>query len=333
MNNNNDDDNNINNIQNLIFVPQGCSYFLDTTNNDQQHIVGLITQSCGPCVCIIVRNRDNTKMVLAHVDSGNDITDEEFGLPKWVRQCGDGNNVTVEVHMGCGYNPNVDRDRITTDINSIGNELGLNENQIMINQDRNSFGGMILRNGYNLVIDKTKSIRRKLNPNYRRNVDQISERWINEEITVNCYKILQNPERKEDRIILNEQISFDENMTDKVFKKIQQQIPEHIDNILKHTNHNIATHIKDTLNLQNKTKIDSKFCHEHNIKVPLISLNEINRFENGLTEEFKNRINDQPYIKDIEHYKEEETYIDRQEYWRDYISKRQKMSKKTLERM
>ena len=50
-----------NNIQNLVFVPQGCSYFLDTTT-DQQH-TGLITQGCGPCACIIVRNRDNTKMI------------------------------------------------------------------------------------------------------------------------------------------------------------------------------------------------------------------------------------------------------------------------------
>ena len=215
-----------NNIQNLIFVPQGCSYFLDTTNNDQQHIVGLITQSCGPCVCIIVRNRDNTKMVLAHVDSGNDITDEEFGLPKWVRQCGDGNNVTVEVHMGCGQmkikgqnNPKEFEPAI------FGFERTIQQLQDRLHfvynghdQSPHSQGGMILRNEYSMVIDEIKSTQRQLNPNYRRNVDQISERWINEEITVNCYKILHKSVIKPTikngrRIILNEQISFDENMT------------------------------------------------------------------------------------------------------------------------
>ena len=233
-----------NNIQNLVFVPQGCSYFLDTTDskeNDpqqQRQYIGLITQGCGPCACIIVRNQDNTKMVLAHVDSSNDIINEEFGLPKWVRQCkGDidnnnrdnnnGNNnddVIVEVHIGCGQVGIKKEDGTGRQEQAIlGFERTIQQLRNRLNftydgRDRSpgSQGGMILRNGYSIVIDKTKSIRRKLNPNYRRNVGQISERWINEETTVNCYKILRNPKRKENRIILNEQISFDENMTDQL---------------------------------------------------------------------------------------------------------------------
>lgn len=109
-------------------------------------------------------------------------------------------------------------------------------------QSPDSQGGMILRNGYSMVIDEIKSIRRKLNPNYRRNVDQISERWINEETTVNFYKILHKsiikPTIKNGRrIILDKQISFDNRLTDQLSPKkqrsdantIQMKLREQID--------------------------------------------------------------------------------------------------------
>ena len=233
-----------NNIQNLIFVPQGCSYFLDTTT-DQQHI-GLITQSCGPCACIIVRNRNNTKMVLAHVDSGNDITDEEFGLPKWVKQCGNGNNVTVEVHMGCAYNPNVDRKRITDDIKSVRNKLGLSEEQVKINEDKNSQGGMILRNGYKVVTNKTGA-------------EQIQP-WKKKIF----YKILQNPDPK-----LDKQISFDNATTLGIEQqKNCQQYAVNIYNTLQkqHTPLNL---------LENYKKYSTKKVNISNDKQPLIPLDVI----------------------------------------------------------
>ena len=98
------------------------------------------------------------------------------------------------------------------------------------------------------------------------------------------------------------QLSFNEQLTDKIYKKIKEPVLEKIKNITKKAKHNIDSYIEDTLNLVDGRKADSKFCQEHNIKVPLIPLNEINEFENGLTEEFKNRINNQPCIKNhIEH--------------------------------
>ena len=150
----------------IIPVPQGCSYFLDTTT-DQQHI-GLITQGCGHCVCIIVRNQDNSKMVLAHVDSGNDITDKKFGLPQWVKQCGsssNNNNVIVEVHIGCGQTVIRAEDGTNRQEEAaiLGFERTIQQLQSKLgfvynghDQSQNSKGGMILRNGYRVdfkVID------------------------------------------------------------------------------------------------------------------------------------------------------------------------------------
>ena len=307
-------------------------------------------------------------MVLAHVDSGNDIIDEEFGLPKWVRQFGDGNNVIVEVHMGCGQVGIKKEDGTGRQEQAIlGFERTIQQLQPGLgfvyngyDQSPGSQGGMILRNGYRVdfkvnnletISDLASRSQPKEKERYEKAIQKIKELKANLPVnrTDRLAKILAIEQQTTTELIkpntiqiINDntinipmelQLSFDEKRTKTIYQEIQQQIPDHIKTIIDNTLNNIATHIKDTLNLQNKTKIDSKFCHEHNIKVPLILLNEINRFENGLTEEFKNRINNQPYIKDIEHYKEEETYIDRQEYWRDYISKRQKMSKKTLERM
>ena len=310
-------------IQNLVFVPQGCSYFLDTTDskeNDpqQQQYIGLITQGCGPCACIIVRNRDNTKMVLAHVDSGNDITDEEFGLPKWVRQCkGDvdnnnrdndnnnnGNNnddVIVEVHMGCGQVGIKKEDGTNRQEQAIlGFERTIRQLQDRLNftydgHDRSpgSQGGMILKNGYHVVIDEIGTEQRKP--------------W-NRTIS---HKILQDPEDKNGRTILNSQISFNNEITDKIYKKIKKSVLKSITDTTNKAKHNVKSYIENTLILPGDTKADSEFCQEHNIKVLLIPLDEINKFENVLTKEFRNRIDNQPYMKSQYDY-----------YWQNYVAKR-----------
>ena len=334
-------------IQNLVFVPQGCSYFLDTTDskeNDQQQrqYMGLITQGCGPCACIIVRNKDNTKMVLAHVDSGNDITDEEFGLPKWVKQCkGDidnnnrdndnnnngnnngnnNNNVIVEVHIGCGQieikgqdNPKKLEQAI------LGFERTIRQLRDRLNftynghdQSPGSQGGMILKNGYRMVIDQIEqTIKITSSKHNKQGANQKLEQQTDIKVTKNFYKILQKSAIKPTikngrRIILNEQISFDKGLTKAIFEKIEEPISENVDDIIKHTKRDITNYIENTLNLSDGTEANSAFCQEHNIKVPPIPLDEIDKFENGLTEEFKNRIDNQPYIKSrIEEQKKEE---------------------------
>lgn len=173
------------NVKNLIFVPEGCSYFLDTTV-DQEHI-GLITQGCNTCACIIVENQENTKMVLTHVDSGNNLTNTEFGLPKWIEQCG-GGVAQVKIHLGCAKG-----DREYEKYNEIIKTQFPNISYTLHGDA--SEGGMILKNGYKIINDP------------------ISKGRLG---TVNNYKILQNPQTKQDRIIFNDQISFNERATHKL---------------------------------------------------------------------------------------------------------------------
>ena len=89
----------------LKLVAQGCFYFLDDSDEKtDEKIAGLYTQGAGPCACIIVKNQDNTKMVLAHVGDNNSLSNEQTGLKHWIDLVSNHGqeNVQVEVHLGCG---------------------------------------------------------------------------------------------------------------------------------------------------------------------------------------------------------------------------------------
>lgn len=89
----------------LKLVAQGCFCFLDDSDEKtDEKIAGLYTQGAGPCACIIVKNQDNSRIVLAHVGDNNDISDEKTGLKHWIDLVSNHGqeNVQVEVHLGCG---------------------------------------------------------------------------------------------------------------------------------------------------------------------------------------------------------------------------------------
>jgi hypothetical protein len=150
-------------------------------------------------------------MVLAHVDSGNDITDTEYGLPKWVNQCGGGNYVDVEVHMGCGQtlilaeNNKLEEAIIGFNkiVTKLKGELGFQYNGY--DKTSNSQGGMILRDGYNIV---------KVQKNMPKKLKNISVMYN--------YKILKEPEVKDNEELLNEQIFFIEELTNKLSPQKQR---------------------------------------------------------------------------------------------------------------
>lgn len=183
------------NIKKLIFVPQGYSYFLDT-EEDKEHI-GLMTQNAGPCACIIVRNKENTKMVLSHVDSGNDIAIEEFGLSKWISQCG--SKVEIEVHLGCAFSDRRGREEYEKQIKQIVESIKENGKNIAIvfNKEIDSQGGIILKNGYKIVEDIK---------HYKKGSLSFKKSF---------FKILSSPENKEYRTIFGTQISFNEAATNR----------------------------------------------------------------------------------------------------------------------
>ena len=64
----------------------------------------MYTQGAGPCACIIVKNQDNSRLVLAHVGDNNSLSNEQTGLKHWIDLVSNHGqeNVLVEVHLGCG---------------------------------------------------------------------------------------------------------------------------------------------------------------------------------------------------------------------------------------
>ena len=293
----------------LKLVAQGCFCFLDEKTDEK--IAGSYTQEAGPCACIIVKNQDNSRIVLAHVDSGNDITDKEFALPQWVKQCGgnnnnnNNNNVIVEVYIGYGQvgvkvEDGTNRQEkailgFERTIQQLQSELGFVYNGR--DQSQDSKGGMILRNGYRMITDRPDAKQAKP--------------WNR----IISHKILQNPENKNGREVLKEQISFDNEIINAMFEKIEKQVLESIIDTTDKAKHNITSYIENTLILPGDTKAVSEFCQKHDIKVPLIPLDEIDKFKNGLTKEFRNRIDNQPYMK---------SQYDC--YWQNYVFKRQELS-------
>ena len=86
-------------------MAQGCFYFLDDSDEKtDEKIAGLYTQGAGPCVCIIVKNQDNSRIILAHVGDNNSLSNEKTGLKHWIDLVSNygQENVQVEVHLGCG---------------------------------------------------------------------------------------------------------------------------------------------------------------------------------------------------------------------------------------
>lgn len=91
----------------VIYIPQG--YYGIITKNTPKNVVGLYTDGIGTCCGIVATAEGEEILFLAHIDEEIDMSDEEHGLPGWIKKMREIGSIK-DLRVYCGRDTGGKRD-------------------------------------------------------------------------------------------------------------------------------------------------------------------------------------------------------------------------------